>query len=193
MINLENIQIILASGSPRRKELLEGLGVNFEVRKKETDETYPSELPVEKVAGYISEKKALAFKGEIGQGEVIISSDTIVVLKGCILGKPSDHAQAEEMLKKLSGKSHQVFTAFTLMDSQQIETYTDVARVFFKELSDEEIFYYVNQCSPLDKAGAYGIQEWIGYIAVQRIEGSFFTVMGLPVHLLYSKLKGWVL
>lgn len=191
MINLENRQIILASRSPRRKELLEGLGLKFEVRTKETDETYPSKLPVEEVAGYISEKKAKAFKGEILDKEVIISSDTIVVLEGCILGKPSDHAEAKEMLKKLSGKSHQVFTAITIMDNQQIETHTDVAKVFFKELTDAEISYYVDSFSPLDKAGAYGIQEWIGFVAVQRIEGSFFTVMGLPVHLVYSKLRNW--
>jgi septum formation protein len=191
MINLENRQIILASRSPRRKELLEGLGLKFEVRTKETDETYPSKLPFEEVAGYISEKKAKAFIGEILDEEVIISSDTIVVLEGCILGKPSDHAEAKEMLKKLSGKSHQVFTAITIMDNQHIETHTDVSKVFFKELTDAEISYYVSRFSPLDKAGAYGIQEWIGFVAVQKIEGSFFTVMGLPVHLVYSKLRNW--
>lgn len=191
MINLENRKVILASKSPRRKELLEGLGIKFEVRTKDTDESYPAKLPFEEVAGYISEKKAKAFTGEILEGEVVISSDTIVVCDGCILGKPSDHAEAEEMLKKLSGKSHQVFTAITIMDNQQIETHTDVAKVYFKELTDGEISYYVNRFSPLDKAGAYGIQEWIGFVAVKKIEGSFFTVMGLPVHLVYSTLNNW--
>jgi septum formation protein len=191
MINLENRKVILASKSPRRKELLEGLGIKFEVRTKDTDESYPAKLPLEEVAGYISEKKARAFTGEILDEEVVISSDTIVVCDGCILGKPSDHADAEEMLKKLSGRSHQVFTAITIMDNQQMETYTDVAKVYFKELTDGEISYYVNRFSPLDKAGAYGIQEWIGFVAVNKIEGSFFTVMGLPVHLVYSTLNNW--
>lgn len=190
MIKLEK-KIILASKSPRRKALLEGLGIVFEQRGRETDESFPDTLNPEQVAGYLSEKKAKAFLGELNSSELIISSDTIVVLDGEILGKPEDHSEAVQMLQKLSGKMHQVFTAVTLMDDNKVQTFTDMTKVYMKDLSQEEITHYVNHYQPFDKAGAYGIQEWIGYIAVEKIEGSYFTVMGFPVHLVYETLKNW--
>jgi septum formation protein len=191
MMDLAKINIILASKSPRRKELLEGLGVKFELRTKDTDESFSASLNPEEVAGYLSEKKAKAFSEELKSGELIIASDTIVVLDKEILGKPLDHSEAVQMLQKLSGKMHQVYTAFTLMDENKMQTITDMTKVFFKDLSNEEIDHYVRKYQPFDKAGAYGIQEWIGFIAVEKIEGSYFTVMGLPVHLIYDSLKNW--
>lgn len=191
MIDLSNKKIILASKSPRRKELLEGLGIEFELRPKDTDESFSDSLDPGEVAGFLSEKKAKAFSSELKSGELIIASDTIVVLDGEILGKPSDHSEAIQMLQKLSGKMHQVYTAFTLMDENKMQTFTDMTKVFFKDLSNEEIEHYVRLYQPFDKAGAYGIQEWIGFIAVEKIEGSYFTVMGLPVHLVYDSLKNW--
>ena len=191
MVDLVNQKIILASKSPRRKELLEGLGIKFEIRTKDTDESFPDSLRPEEVPGFLSEKKAKAFSGELGREELIITSDTIVVLDKEILGKPSDHKEAILMLQKLSGKMHQVFTAVTLMDAHKMQTITDMTKVFFKDLSEEEIENYVLHHQPFDKAGSYGIQEWIGYIAVEKIEGSYFTVMGLPVHLVYNSLKNW--
>lgn len=184
-------KIILASKSPRRKELMEGLGIAFEQRTKETEESFPDSLPSEEVAGYLSEKKAKAFLGELENSELIISSDTIVVIDGQILGKPKDDEDAKKMLQKLSGKMHQVYTAVTLMDDIKIQTLTDMTKVYMKELSDVEIDHYINQYRPFDKAGAYGIQEWIGFIAVEKIEGSYFTVMGFPIHLVYKLLNNW--
>jgi septum formation protein len=191
MIDLSNKKIILASKSPRRKELLEGLGIEFELRPKDTDESFSDSLDPGEVAGFLSEKKAKAFSSELKSGELIIASDTIVVLDREILGKPMDQSEAIQMLQKLSGKMHQVYTAFTLMDENKMQTFTDMTKVFFKDLSNEEIEYYVRLYQPFDKAGAYGIQEWIGFIAVEKIEGSYFTVMGLPVHLVYDSLKNW--
>ncbi len=190
MIKLDK-KIILASKSPRRKALMEGLGIEFEQRTKETDESFPATLTPEEVAGYLSEKKAKAFTGEMKSSELIIASDTIVVMNGEILGKPKDYLEALQMLQKLSGNMHQVFTAVTIMDDNKIQTFTDMTKVYMKDFSNEEIEYYVSLYHPLDKAGAYGIQEWIGYIAVEKIEGSYFTVMGLPVHLVYDVLKNW--
>jgi septum formation protein len=191
MIDLTNNKIILASKSPRRRELLEGLGIKFELRTKDTDESFSDSLNPEEVAGFLSEKKAKAFSGELKRGELVIASDTIVVLDREILGKPLDHNEAIQMLQKLSGKMHQVYTAYTLMDEYKIQTITDMTKVFFKDLSNEEIEYYITHYQPFDKAGAYGIQEWIGFTAVEKIEGSYFTVMGLPVHLVYDSLKNW--
>lgn len=190
MIKLDK-KIILASKSPRRKELMEGLGIDFEQRFKETDESFPDTLTPEKVAGYLSEKKAKAFSGEVGSFELIIASDTIVVMNGAILGKPKDHLEAFQMLQKVSGNMHQVFTAVTIMDDNKMRTFTDMTKVYMKDLCKEEMDYYISLFQPFDKAGAYGIQEWIGYIAVEKIEGSYFTVMGLPVHLVYDVLKNW--
>lgn len=181
-------KIILASKSPRRAELLKGLGVDFEIRTKETDESFPDEMPVHEVAGYLSHKKALDFLQDMRDDEWLLTADTVVISEGRILGKPKDLGEAKQMLQQLSGKMHEVVTGITLQSKGQSITVQDTAKVFFKDLSGREIEYYVENFRPLDKAGSYGIQEWIGYIAIAKIEGSFYTVMGLPVHEVYRLL-----
>ena len=183
-------KIILASGSPRRKELLAGLGLDFEVRLlPDIDESYPSGLTGEEIARTIARKKAAAYRPTLAPGELIITADTIVCLDDEVLGKPHDGQQAREMVHKLSGRTHQVITGVTLLTEGLEHTFACVSQVRFARLTDEEIDYYVGHYRPLDKAGAYGIQEWIGYIGVESIEGSYFNVMGLPVQRLYQALK----
>ncbi|WP_113924601.1 Maf family nucleotide pyrophosphatase [Cognataquiflexum aquatile] len=191
MIDLGTKKLILASQSPRRKELLRGLGIEFEVRTKDTNEDFPENLDSSEVAGFLSEKKAAAFAQEIGPDEIIITSDTVVILDGKILGKPADKEDAFEMLSRLSGKTHLVTTAITFLSIGKKITFSDTAKVHFKELSKLEIDFYISTFKPFDKAGAYGIQEWIGFVGVEKIEGSYFTVMGLPIHLVYDVLKKW--
>jgi len=191
MIDLKGNQLILASRSPRRKELLQGLHLDFEIRIKETQEDFPADMPADKVASFLSEKKAKAFHSELKMGELVLTSDTVVVLEGKILNKPSGAKEAKEMLKSLSGNVHEVMTSITILSSEKMVTQQDIAKVTFKELSDEEIDYYITYFQPFDKAGAYGIQEWIGFIGVEKLEGSFYTVMGLPVHLVYKVLNEW--
>ncbi len=191
MIDLGAKKLILASQSPRRKELLKGLGFDFEVRTKDTGEDFPEDLNPSEVAGYLSAKKAAAFAKEIGPEEILLASDTVVILEGKILGKPSDKEEAYEMLSRLSGKQHLVTTAVTFLTLERNLTLSDTAKVYFKKLSNTEIEYYISNFKPFDKAGAYGIQEWIGFIGVEKIEGSYFTVMGLPIHLVYAVLKNW--
>ena len=182
------MKIILASNSPRRRELLAGLGFEFEVRTlKGLDESYPEGLPMEEIPQYISRKKAAAYALE--PDELLIKADTIVWLDGEVLGKPSDEADAARMLRKLSGRTHQVVTGVTLSRGGSSVSFSSVSQVTFTALTEEEIDHYVTRFRPLDKAGAYGIQEWIGYIGVTRIEGSYFNVMGLPVQRLYSEMK----
>lgn len=183
-------KIVLASGSPRRKELLSGLGYEFEVRLlKDIDETYPEGLSGEEIAKHISRGKAEAYKETLANDELVITADTIVYLEGNVLGKPKDAAEARQMLRSLSGRKHQVITGVTLLTKEKIHTFASVSDVTFANLTDEEIAYYVDKYKPTDKAGAYGIQEWIGFIGVERIEGSYFNVMGLPVQRLYTELK----
>jgi septum formation protein len=191
MIDLGNKKLILASKSPRRLELLKGMGLDFEVRVKDTQENFPTHLSVTKVASFLSELKAKAFQGEINNDEIILASDTVVILSGEFLGKPADKEEAQQMLRKLSGKEHQVITGVTLYSKEKCLTKQDSTLVVFKELTDLEINFYIDNYHPFDKAGGYGIQEWIGYIGVQKIEGSFFNVMGLPVHLVYEMLSSW--
>ncbi|PRY88452.1 Maf family nucleotide pyrophosphatase [Mongoliibacter ruber] len=191
MMNLKGYKLILASKSPRRAELLKGLGYEFEIRTKEVEESFPTNLPVLDVAAYLSQKKAQAFLAELGENEIILTSDTVVLLEEKVLGKPSDLVEAKEMLRDLSGKTHKVISAITLKSKEKEVTQSDIVTVHFKKLTDQEIDYYVQQFQPLDKAGAYGIQEWVGYIGVTGIEGSYFTVMGLPVHVVYELLKEW--
>ncbi|MFD2203517.1 Maf family nucleotide pyrophosphatase [Shivajiella indica] len=191
MIDLGGKKLILASKSPRRFELLKGLGLDFEVRTKETEENYPSNLPLSDVAGYLSELKAKAFQDEMKEDEIILTSDTVVIHNDEFLGKPLDKNVAKEMLRKLSGNDHLVITGISFLSKEKCITKQDFTKVYFKELSDQEIDYYIDQYQPFDKAGAYGIQEWIGYVGVQKIEGSYFTVMGLPVHLVYEVLTQW--
>ena len=181
-------KIVLASNSPRRKELLSGLGLDYEVRTLQgLDESYPEGLSMEEIPMYISRKKAAAYT--LKPDELLITADTIVYLEGEVLGKPADEAEAKEMLHKLSGKTHQVVTGVTLTTKEFQHAFASVSQVTFAQLTEAEIDHYVTQYRPLDKAGAYGIQEWIGYIGVTRIEGSYFNVMGLPVQRLYSEMK----
>ena len=189
---MKDYKFILASGSPRRKELLAGLGLEFEVRLMPgIDESYPDGLTGEEIAKAISQKKAEAYKATMAQNELIITADTIVYLEGEVLGKPADNEEARQMLRKLRGRTHQVITGVTLLTHKRQHTFAANSSVTFSNITDEEIDYYVEKFHPLDKAGAYGIQEWIGYIGVERIEGSYFNVMGLPVQRLYAELKSF--
>lgn len=179
--------IILASKSPRRQELLSLMGIEFKVVLKEVDESYPEGLSPTEVAIYISEKKAMAFD-EIIENEIVITADTIVSLNGQILGKPETPEHANEMLKALSGKRHEVITGVSLLKGHKLHSFYDLSEVFFKPLCADEINYYVATCLPMDKAGAYGIQEWIGMIAVEKIIGSYSNIVGLPTQRLYREL-----
>ena len=182
--------IILASNSPRRKELLAGLDLQFEVRVlQDIDESYPADLPTQKIAEFISKKKADAYVETIAADELVITADTVVILGDEVMGKPHDEADAKRMLGELSGRTHQVATGVTLSTRERQMSFSVVTNVTFKQLSADEIDYYVRTYHPMDKAGAYGIQEWIGYIGVTALEGSYFNVMGLPVQRIYEALK----
>ena len=184
--------IILASNSPRRKELLAGIDIPFEVRVlDDIDESYPHDLPTKEIAGYISKKKADAYQQTMAADELIITADTIVVLGQEVMGKPKDAAEAHRMLRELSGKTHQVITGVCLTTKERQTCFSVETDVTFKDLTDEEIHYYVEHYRPFDKAGAYGIQEWIGYIGVTGMNGSYFNVMGLPVQRIYEALKAY--
>lgn len=189
--NLTGKKIILASNSPRRQELLRGLEVEFEVRVKTVDETVPKDIKAENVAAYLSRLKSESFSEELAENEILITSDTVVIAKGHILGKPNTDEEAFEMLKSLSNSSHLVMTAVTFRDRFKQFTLEDETKVTFRLLEEEEIWHYIHQYKPMDKAGSYGIQEWIGYIGVERIEGSYYNVMGFPLHLIYAQLKKW--
>lgn len=182
------MKLLLASQSPRRKELLENIGYQFEVISIDCEENYPSDLPTEKVAGYLSELKANAYQN-MNKNEVVLTADTIVSCNGEILGKPKDKEEAHAMLRLLSDNKHQVYTGITLKTVDKTITKTDVAEVEFNEISEEEIEYYIDKYSPFDKAGSYGIQEWLGMAKIKSIQGSFYTIMGLPTHLVYEILK----
>jgi septum formation protein len=180
----------LASNSPRRKELLAGLGMPFEVKVlKDIDESYPEDLPVSEVALYIAGKKADAYRDTLADDELVITADTVVIVGDEILGKPVDEADAARMLRLLSGRTHQVTTGVCMLTTTQERRFAVTTNVTFKELSDEEIHYYISHYKPFDKAGAYGIQEWIGYIGVTGLQGSYYNVMGLPVQRIYETLR----
>lgn len=186
----KDYKIILASNSPRRKELLAGIDVQFEVRViQDIDESYPSDLPTKDIAEYISHKKAAVYQQQMAPDELIITADTIVVLGNEVMGKPHDEADARRMLRELSGRTHQVITGVTLTTIQKQVSFSVETDVTFKALSDSEIDYYVSHYKPFDKAGAYGIQEWIGHIGVTALQGSYFNVMGLPVQRIYEALR----
>ncbi|MFC4874270.1 Maf family nucleotide pyrophosphatase [Negadavirga shengliensis] len=189
MILTKHKNIILASKSPRRQELLTGLGLKYTVKTMHTDEHYPEDMPCGKIASYLAEKKADALKHLIGPEDILITADTVVIVDGKILNKPADHHEAKRMLRQLSSKKHEVMTGVCLMDAFKKNVFDDITDVYFNHLEEEEIDYYVENYKPMDKAGAYGIQEWIGYIGVEKIEGSYYNVMGLPVHKLYRFLK----
>ena len=192
-MDIKNKKIILASASPRRKELLAGLCVDFEVDTRNTfEEIYAPETPQEKIPMVLSEGKSYGFHRPLEENEILITSDTLVLCEGHVMGKPKDKKEAYEMLKLLSGRSHKVITAITVRNSTTTSTLSDTAVVHFKDLSDSETNYYIDRFKPFDKAGAYGIQEWIGYIGIDKIEGSYFTIMGLPVHLVYDELVKFI-
>lgn len=180
--------LILASNSPRRKQLLYDAGFTFEVKVIPTDEHFPEQLDCRLVAGHISHQKAEVFKA-LYPGSIVLTADTVVAIDNQILGKPKNEDDAIRMLKLLSGRTHEVITAVSLLTDGSIKTFSDIALVSLKELNDEEIEYYVSNYKPYDKAGAYGVQEWIGMIGINKIEGSFYTIMGLPIHLVYDLLK----
>ena len=182
-------KIILASNSPRRRELLGGLGIDFTVKViGGIDESWPSDLKGEDIPLYISKEKAAPYKATIAPDELVITADTIVYVDGEVLGKPHDEADARRMLRMISGRWHEVITGVTLMTAERERSFAVTTRVKFCNLSDSEIDYYIKNYAPMDKAGAYGIQEWIGYVGVEAIEGSYFNVVGLPVQRLYREL-----
>lgn len=186
-------RIILGSNSPRRKELLAGLDIEFEADTRNNfEEVYSPETPHENIPEILSEGKSYGFHRELEDDEILITSDTLVLCDGRVMGKPHSKEEATDMLKHLSGKAHKVITAVTIRDNRRHRTVSDTAIVHFKDLSDNEIEYYIDAYKPFDKAGAYGIQEWIGYIGIGRIEGSYFTIMGLPVHLVYQELLDFI-
>ena len=190
--NLSKYKIILASNSPRRQELLAGLDIDFEVKTiPNIEESYPITLGKEEIPVYIAKQKALAYQNYLEENTIIITADTIVWLDGNVYGKPENERDAKEMLKNLSGKTHEVITGVCLTGLKKQQSFYVSSQVKFAELEEEEIDYYVKKYKPFDKAGAYGVQEWIGYIGVEKLEGSFYNVMGLPVRVLYLHLKEW--
>ena len=192
LANLATKKLILGSNSPRRQELLRGLGLEFEVRVHPIAEDLPADLPAQYAAAYLSKLKADAFPVPLETNEILITADTVVIDRGKVLGKPVNELEAFEMLKSLSGTTHTVMTAVTLKDQKTSVTLEDETEVTFRFLDEEEIWYYLKQYQPYDKAGSYGIQEWIGFVGVSSITGSYFTVMGFPLHLVYSQLKKWI-
>jgi len=190
--DLNKYRIILASRSPRRQQLLHEMGIRFNTVIREYEESYPDNLKGEEIATYLSELKAKDFRNEISVNEIVITADTIVWCNNEVLGKPSDAEDAKRMIRKLSGNTHEVITGVTLLSDSKEKTFSDTTKVTFDKLSEEEISYYIDNFKPYDKAGAYGIQEWIGVAACSRIEGSYFNVVGLPVQKLYKELKEFI-
>lgn len=190
---LKDYKIILASQSPRRKQLLESLGLTFDVKKLDVLEDFPAKLKREQIAIYLSKLKADEARKEINKNEICITADTIVWLNNEVLNKPENLEHAKTMLQQLSGRMHEVITSVSINTIAKSQTIYAVTEVYFKHLNEEEIDYYVQKYQPLDKAGAYGVQEWIGYIGVDKIVGSFYNVMGLPIRELYEELMSFPL
>ena len=189
----EPLHVILGSQSPRRRELMAGLDIPFSCVTIDADESYPAALKAGDIPMYISRAKARAYVSELQDNDLLITSDTIVWLHGEMLGKPQDEAEAKAMLARLSGQTHEVYTAVCFADRNgELETWVDCTKVTFNTLSEEDIDYYVSKYRPLDKAGAYGVQEWIGYVGVTRMEGSYFNVMGFPICHVYERLKKYL-
>lgn len=188
--NLTKYKIVLGSQSPRRKELLKGIGIDFETRVKEIDESFAPEMKKQEIPIYLSQQKASVFKNEIElENILLITCDTIVWINDYALNKPADRNEAIAMLKTLSGNMHEVFTGVTLSSKEKQVTFFEETKVYFKNLSEEEIEFYIDQYHPFDKAGSYGVQEWMGFVGMRRIEGCFFNVMGLPLSKLYTELQ----
>lgn len=193
MMDLHGKRIILASNSPRRHGLLRGLDIDFEVdTRNDFDERFNPDTPHAQVPVLMSEGKSQGFHRPLATDEIIVTADTMVLLSDEILGKPHSRDEAVSMLRDLSGREHRVITAVTLRDIRRMETFTDTTRVWFRELSDADITYYIDTYRPYDKAGAYGVQEWIGYVAIDRIEGSFYNVMGFPTALFCQHLRAFI-
>lgn len=182
-------KIILGSQSPRRKNLLEGLGISPEVRINDMDESIPADLPAHQAPEYLAKKKAIAFLPHLQEGELLITADTVVILDDLVINKPFDLDDARTMLKRLSGKMHKVVSGVCISSPSYTHAFSETTSVYFRTLSEEQINYYVEHYKPLDKAGAYGIQEWIGLVAIEKIEGDFYNVMGLPVGRLVEEMK----
>lgn len=190
---LKEFRVILASASPRRRELLRATGIEYHLAEKfDCEENYPQNLLAEDVASYLSELKSHAYPNTLGYKDILITADTVVVLKGKVLGKPASEDEARTMLSALSGSEHTVVTGVTLRSVDKERTFSSSSKVRFAELNHEQIDYYINKYHPMDKAGAYGIQEWIGYVGIESIEGSFYNVMGLPVQRLCKELECFV-
>ena len=187
---LKNRRLILASASPRRRELLASCDLDFVLAEKfECEECYSDDLEAEKVAEYLSQLKSNAYPHSLGEGDILLTADTVVIIGDKILGKPKDEKEAVEMIASLAGATHKVVTGVTLRSAEQTLSFSAESKVTFRRLEDDEIAYYVKKYRPMDKAGAYGIQEWIGYVGIEGIEGSFYNVMGLPVQKLYVALQ----
>jgi septum formation protein len=190
---LHNYHLILASGSPRRQQFFKELGLDFEIRLKEIEEVYPPHLQASEITDYLAELKASAFTSELNANDILVTSDTIVWHQNECLGKPKDYQDAFQMLQKLSGDTHQVITSVCLKSGAKSETFHAITYVTFKPLTDSEIRYYLDHYHPFDKAGSYAIQEWIGYIGITKIEGSYTNVVGMPMQLVYNKLLNFAL
>lgn len=186
---MNKLNWVLGSQSPRRKELLAGIGIEFEVRTKDTEEIYPASLPAEEVPEFLSNLKAAALLPDLQEHEAVICADTVVILDGKILGKPVDYEDARQMLSKLSGKKHTVITGVFIGSKTRSTSFSERTEVEFEHLSEDEIRYYIEKYLPFDKAGSYGVQEWIGYVAVKRMEGTYTNVMGLPTNRLYKEIR----
>jgi len=185
---LKDYHVILASGSPRRQTFFKELDIDFEIRVKEVNEVYNKELQASEITDYLADLKTKPFLGELNDNDLLITSDTIVWFENNALGKPKDYNDAFNMLKKMADKTHTVITSVSIKNNKFQKIFNDTTQVTFKKLSDEEIKYYLENYKPYDKAGSYGIQEWIGKIGIKKIEGSYFNVMGLPIHKLYKEL-----
>lgn len=185
--NLKDYNVILASKSPRRQQFFKDLNIDYSIQLKEIEEIYPKELKKSEITNFLADLKSKAFLN-LSEKDLLITSDTIVWLDNRALGKPKNEEDAYQMLRALSGKKHEVITSISIKNTEFQKIVNDITTVTFKELTDEEIYYYIKNYKPFDKAGAYGIQEWIGFIAIQNIEGSYFNVVGLPVHKLYKEL-----
>ena len=191
-MKITDYKVLLASNSPRREELLRGLDINFEIKVlPDIDESYPSDLPVEEVAEFIALKKANSYTSNLKDDELLITADTVVILNNIIYGKPTNKEEAKEMLCALSGKTHSVISGVCLASIEKQTSFSVGSDVEFSELTNEEIAYYIERYAPYDKAGSYGIQEWIGYIGVKHLSGSYFNIMGLPIQRLYSEMKSF--
>ncbi len=190
---LKDYRLLLASHSPRRQELLRECGLDYTlVTKYDVEEIYPADMEAEQVAGFLSKLKSDAYPDELLEGDILLTADTTVVMEGRVFGKPADRAEAIEMIAELSGRSHTVITGVTIRSRGSLKQFATHTHVWFRELSREEIEYYVDNFKPMDKAGSYGIQEWIGFVAIEKIDGSFYNVMGLPIQRLYVELDKFI-